>query len=187
MKTGEGISLLIYETSPLSTRTLLHSWKSLWGKKKRTKSPKYKDTKKRNFFSHKTQESRSFQSTILQHSHHFKFITIWKKDGLKNIASINRPVHHFSRFQFFTVAITLPSYPANWHFLSDFPDYLFFQAPTKFSNTNSDVPTFTQSSCQITPPSRQCHWQRKITDWFRRNLQLQNKLPLKLMKMSCIR
>ena len=139
------------------------------------------------FFSHKTQESRSFQSTILQHSHHFKFITIWKKDGLKNIASINRPVHHFSRFQFFTVAITLPSYPANWHFLSDFPDYLFFQAPTKFSNTNSDVPTFTQSSRQITPPRRQCHWQRKITDWFRRNLQSQNKLPLKLMKMSCIR
>ena len=47
----------------------------------------------------------------------------------KNIASINRPVHHFSRFQFFTIAITLPSYAANWHFLSDFPDYLFFQAP----------------------------------------------------------
>lgn len=157
------------------------------GKKKRTKSPKYKDTLKRGIFSHKTQESRSFRSTILQHSHHFKFITIWKKDGWKNIASINRPVHHFSRFQFFTIAITLPSYPANWHFLSDFPDYLFFQAPTKFSNTNSDVPTFTQSSCHITPPSRQCHWQRKITDWFRRNLQSQNKLPLKLMKMSCIR
>ena len=50
LKTGEGISLLIYETSPLSTRTLLHSWKSLWGKKKRTKSPKYKDTLKRGIF-----------------------------------------------------------------------------------------------------------------------------------------
>ena len=50
LKTREGISLLIYETSPLSTRTLLHSWKSLWGKKKRTKSPKYKDTLKRGIF-----------------------------------------------------------------------------------------------------------------------------------------
>ena len=57
--------------------------KILMREKKRTKSPKYKDTLKKGIFSHETQESRSFQSTILQHSHHFKFITIWKKDGLK--------------------------------------------------------------------------------------------------------